>query len=39
MSTQKKRLYELLPVIYRMRDHEHGEPLRDGKCLPGPAIP
>ena len=28
MSTQKDRLYELLPVIYRMRDHEQGEPLR-----------
>ncbi len=28
MSTQKDRLYELLPVIYRMRDHGQGEPLR-----------
>jgi len=28
MSVAKDRLYELLPVIYRMRDHEQGEPLR-----------
>jgi hypothetical protein len=29
MNTDNKdRLYELLPAIYRMRDHEQGEPLR-----------
>jgi hypothetical protein len=28
MSTNKDRLYELLPDIYRIRDYEKGEPLR-----------
>jgi hypothetical protein len=27
-TNNKDRLYELLPAIYRMRDHEQGEPLR-----------
>ncbi|MGO1501961.1 MAG: hypothetical protein ACTHWH_11845 [Marinobacter sp.] len=27
-STREDRLYELLPVVYRMRDAEQGEPLR-----------
>ncbi|MEP6899144.1 MAG: hypothetical protein ABI870_11485, partial [Rhodanobacter sp.] len=29
MSAQPDRLYDLLPVIYRMRDAEQGYPLRD----------
>ncbi len=28
MSFDTKRLYELLPAIYRIRDAEQGEPLR-----------
>jgi hypothetical protein len=28
MSFDAQRLYELLPAIYRIRDHEQGEPLR-----------
>lgn len=28
MSANPDRLYELLPAIYRIRDHEQGEPLR-----------
>ena len=28
MEQSTNRLYELLPVIYRQRDHEHGEPLK-----------
>lgn len=28
MSTRLDRLYELLPVVYRMRDHEQGQSLR-----------
>lgn len=28
MTDRTDRLYELLPVIHRMRDHERGEPLR-----------
>src|SRR5262245_59511740 len=29
MSNSPDRLYELLPAIYRLRDTEHGYPLRD----------
>ncbi|WP_426700918.1 hypothetical protein ACPPVV_16305 [Rhodanobacter sp. Col0626] len=29
MSAQPDRLYDLLPVVYRMRDEEQGYPLRD----------
>ena len=29
MSAQPDRLYDLLPVVYRMRDVEQGYPLRD----------
>jgi hypothetical protein len=28
MNTSRDRLYELLPVVYRQRDAEQGEPLR-----------
>ena len=28
MEQTTTNLYELLPVIYRQRDHEHGEPLK-----------
>lgn len=28
MEQVTNRLYQLLPVIYRQRDHEHGEPLK-----------
>lgn len=29
MSANPDRLYDLMPVVYRMRDAEHGYPLRD----------